>query len=41
MSLSSEDQACREEYLKILRELETNHFVLPADKLEVCVEECD
>lgn len=32
--VSVEDQACKEEYLKILKELETQHFVVPADKLE-------
>ena len=36
-SVSVEDQACKEEYLKILKELETQHFVVPGDKLEVCM----
>lgn len=35
--ISSKDQACKEEYLKTLSELESQHFVLPADKLQVCV----
>ena len=37
--VSVEDQACKDLYLEILKDLESQHFVheVPADKLKVCI----